>query len=44
MLVVATKEKGKYGRYLGIVYAGGKDVNQLLINEGYAVDYFGGKR
>tara|TARA_R110001599_G_scaffold80502_1_gene217426 strand:+ start:562 stop:909 length:348 start_codon:yes stop_codon:yes gene_type:complete len=44
MLVLATKEKGKYGRYLGIVYAGGKDVNRLLIQEGYAVEYFGGKR
>tara|TARA_R110002012_G_scaffold3517_10_gene16360 strand:- start:57 stop:404 length:348 start_codon:yes stop_codon:yes gene_type:complete len=44
MLVLATKEKGKYGRYLGIVYAGGKDVNRRLIEEGYAVEYFGGKR
>ena len=44
MLVVATKEKGKYGRYLGIVYAGGRDINQTLIKEGYAVEYYGGKR
>ena len=44
MLVLATKEKGKYGRYLGIVYAGGRDVNRMLIEEGYAVEYFGGKR
>ena len=44
MLVVATKKKGKYGRYLGIIYAGGKDINQTLITEGYAVEYYGGKR
>ena len=49
-LIVATKEKGKYGRYLGIVYAEGVDgwdrldINGKLIEEGYAVAYFGGKR
>jgi micrococcal nuclease len=58
-LVVQTKKKGKYGRYLGIIlrkwddeYAseGGtlvpvvRDINRTLIEEGYAVEYFGGKR
>ena len=49
-LLLATKEKGKYGRYLGIVYRTNDecipkvDINQQLINEGYAVAYFGGKR
>ena len=53
-LILQTKEKGKFGRYLGIIYI--KDdkpdhpydvdinVNQLLVEEGHAVDYFGGKR
>ena len=50
-LVLATKEKGKYGRYLGVVYADNAvegwdrlDINGTLIKEGFAVEYFGGKR
>ena len=48
-LVLQTKEKGKYGRYLGIVLNVGNpdshmNINQTLISEGYAVAYFGGKR
>jgi len=49
-LVLHTKEKGKYGRYLGIVYRKRKDdeemfnINECLIQEGFAVEYFGGKR
>jgi endonuclease YncB( thermonuclease family) len=43
-LIITTHKKGKYGRYLGTVYAEGQDINQLLIKEGYAVEYFGGKR
>ena len=37
--------KGKYGRILGIPYTeDGKDICQLLINEGHAVEYDGGKK
>ena len=49
-LVLATKEKGKYGRYLGIVYRKRKDddekfnINECLVREGFAVEYYGGKR
>ena len=48
-LILQTKEKGKYGRYLGIVLGVGNpdshmNINQTLISEGYAVAYFGGKR
>ena len=49
-LVLHTKEKGKYGRYLGIVYRKRKDdplhfnINECLVKEGFAVKYFGGKR
>ncbi|HHZ81244.1 MAG TPA: thermonuclease family protein [Flavobacteriales bacterium] len=53
-LVLQTKEKGKYGRYLGILIRRAKvvkegeeielDLNQQLVLEGHAVDYFGGKR
>ena len=37
--------KGKYGRILGIPYtADGKDICQMLIDEGHAVPYDGGKK
>ena len=37
--------KGKYGRVLGIPYTeDGQDICQLLIDEGHAVEYFGGKK
>ena len=37
-------EKGKYGRYLGVLYAGGKSINDAMVNEGHAHYYDGGKR
>jgi len=53
-LVLQTKEKGKYGRYLGILIRRATkvkegeevelDLNQQLVLEGHAVEYFGGKR
>ena len=53
-LILETKEKGKYGRYLGnlirkaVVVKDGEEVelnlNRQLVTEGHAVDYFGGKR
>ena len=37
--------KGKYGRVLGIPYTeNGQDICQLLIDEGHAVEYYGGKK
>ena len=37
--------KGKYGRILGIPYTeDGKDMCQILITEGHAVEYHGGKK
>ena len=43
-LKVSTTEKGKYGRYLGVIYANGKPVNDQLVKEGHAHHYTGGKR
>ncbi len=43
-LKVMTTEKGKYGRYLGVLYGGGKNINDLLVSEGHAHQYGGGKR
>jgi micrococcal nuclease len=49
-LILETKEKGKFGRYLGNLIRKTKEdtpelnLNQQLVTEGHAVDYFGGKR
>lgn len=34
----------KFGRYLGIVFLDNSNINQTLISEGHATEYFGGKR
>lgn len=34
-------EKGKFGRVLGTVYLDGANINQQMIDEGYAVGYHG---
>ena len=45
-LLLQTKEKGKNGRYLGIVSKENYPIslNETLVAEGHAVSYFGGKR
>jgi len=43
-LTLKTKKTGKYGRYLGDLYDGEMHINQLMIDEGHAVEYGGGKR
>ena len=35
---------GKYGRCLGNIFFGDQNLNDLLITEGHAVEYAGGKR
>ncbi len=35
---------GKYGRCLGNIFFGEKNLNDMLINEGHATEYHGGKR
>ena len=41
-------DKGKYGRILGVLYQTDdfsiRSINQILVDEGHAVEYFGGKR
>lgn len=36
--------EGKYGRVLGTFYIKGVDINDLMVNEGHAEIYDGGKR
>ena len=35
---------GKFGRPLGELYIDDKNLNDILVSEGHAVPYFGGKR
>jgi len=42
--ILESQGVGKYGRCLGIIHIGEVNVNQQLIKEGHAVEYFGGKR
>ena len=47
VLLRTTKDgRGKYGRILGEIFVEGVEhsVNKLLIAEGHAVEYFGGKK
>tara|TARA_R110000824_G_scaffold126906_2_gene286674 strand:+ start:192 stop:536 length:345 start_codon:yes stop_codon:yes gene_type:complete len=43
-ITLQTEKTGKFGRYLGVVYADGVDLNQTLLEEGHATKYDGGKR
>ena len=43
--VKTTKDgRGKFGRILGEIFVGDVSVNKLLVEEGHAVEYFGGKK
>ena len=42
--IINKKARGKYGRILAEVLADGINVNETLVSEGHAVEYFGGKR
>ena len=45
--IKTTKDgRGKFGRILGEIFVEGvvQSINQLLVEEGHAVEYFGGKK
>ena len=42
--VLESKEVGKYGRVLGTLYIDGTNINDTLVDEGFAVEYWGGKK
>ena len=45
VIIKTTKEgRGKYGRILGEIFVGEVNINQQLVTEGHAVEYFGGSR
>ena len=35
---------GKFGRVLGVLYVDDVNINDILVKEGYAIEYNGGKR
>jgi len=37
-------KKGKYGRYLAEIYVNNININELMVKQGFAKPYFGGKR
>jgi len=44
-ITIKSLGKGKYGRILAIPYTeNDEDICQMLINEGHAVEYWGGKK
>ena len=47
IILKTTKDgRGKFGRILGEIFVPGavQSINQLLVEEGHAVEYFGGKK
>ena len=46
MLKTTKDGRGKFGRILGEIFVEGvvQSLNQLLVEEGHAVEYFGGKK
>tara|TARA_R110000824_G_scaffold217839_2_gene404306 strand:- start:1755 stop:2174 length:420 start_codon:yes stop_codon:yes gene_type:complete len=38
------KARGKYGRILGTIFADEININDLLLDEGHAIEYFGGSK
>jgi len=43
-ITVKTGKPGKYGRWIATLYRDGVNVNQLMVKEGHARPYDGGKR
>ena len=42
--ILESKEVGKYGRVLGTLYKDDMNINDTLVNEGFAVEYNGGTK
>ena len=43
-LETSKEGKGKFGRWIGVLYDGDRNINEQLVLEGHAHRYDGGKR
>ena len=44
VFILKSQGVGKYGRCLGEIFLGEVKLNDILITEGHAIAYYGGKR
>ena len=42
--ILESREVGKFGRVLGTIHVGKSNINDQLVKEGHAVEYWGGKK
>jgi len=42
--ILESREVGKFGRVLGTIHVGKSNINDQLVEEGHAVEYWGGKK
>tara|TARA_R110002020_G_scaffold144896_1_gene318088 strand:- start:1100 stop:1495 length:396 start_codon:yes stop_codon:yes gene_type:complete len=42
--ILESREVGKFGRVLGTIHVGQANINDQLVEEGHAVEYWGGKK
>tara|TARA_Y100000593_G_scaffold27112_1_gene54028 strand:- start:428 stop:823 length:396 start_codon:yes stop_codon:yes gene_type:complete len=42
--ILESREVGKFGRVLGTIHVGQTNINDQLVEEGHAVEYWGGKK
>jgi micrococcal nuclease len=44
VVTIQFHKEEKFGRCMGVISYGGQNVNKWLVQEGYAKEYFGGKK
>lgn len=44
VVTIQFQKEEKFGRCMGVIWYGGQNVNKWLVEEGYAKEYFGGKK
>ena len=42
--ILESREVGKFGRVLGTIHVGQTNINDRLVEEGHAIEYWGGKK
>lgn len=44
VVTIHFRKEEKYGRSMGTIFCGGINMNQWMVESGYATEYFGGKK